>query len=28
MMRWYVAHTQPSSESKASWHLRNQDFAV
>jgi transcriptional antiterminator RfaH len=28
MMRWYVAHTQPGSEAKASWHLRNQDFAV
>jgi transcriptional antiterminator RfaH len=28
MMRWYVAHTQPSGESKASWHLRNQDFVV
>ena len=27
-MRWYVAHTQPGSEAKASWHLRNQDFAV
>src|SRR5260221_4478322 len=28
MMRWYVAHTQPLAEGKASWHLRNQDFAV
>jgi transcriptional antiterminator RfaH len=28
MMRWYVAHTQPLGETKASWHLRNQDFAV
>jgi transcriptional antiterminator RfaH len=28
MKLWYVAHTQPSSESKASWHLRNQGFAV
>jgi transcriptional antiterminator RfaH len=27
-MRWYVAHTQPGSEAKASWHLRNQGFAV
>src|SRR5438477_5744095 len=28
LMRWYVGHTQPSSEVKASNHLRNQDFAV
>ncbi len=28
MMRWYVAHTQPLAEAKASWHLRNQGFAV
>lgn len=28
MMRWYVAHTQAQAEAKASWHLRNQDFAV
>jgi transcriptional antiterminator RfaH len=28
MMRWYVGHTQPQAETKASWHLRNQDFAV
>jgi len=26
MMRWYVAHTQPLAEAKASWHLRNQGF--
>jgi transcriptional antiterminator RfaH len=28
MMRWYVAHTQPLSEGRASQHLRNQGFAV
>ncbi len=28
MMRWYVAHTQPLAEPRASWHLRNQGFAV
>jgi transcriptional antiterminator RfaH len=28
MMRWYVAHTQPLAEAKASWHLSNQGFAV
>jgi transcriptional antiterminator RfaH len=28
MMRWYVAHTQPSSESKAGWHLGNQGFVI
>ena len=28
MMRWYVAHTQPGSESKAGWHLQRQGFAI
>ena len=28
MMRWYVAHTQPSSEAKAGWHLERQGFAI
>ncbi len=28
MIRWYVTHTQPGSEAKASWHLGNQGFAV
>jgi transcriptional antiterminator RfaH len=28
MMRWYVAHTQPLAEAKASWHLRNQGLVV
>jgi transcriptional antiterminator RfaH len=28
MMRWYVAHTQPQVEAKATWHLGNQGFRV
>ena len=26
--RWYVAHTQPHAEAKASHHLRRQDFEI
>ena len=26
MSRWYVVYTQPKSEAKAVWHLRNQNF--
>jgi transcriptional antiterminator RfaH len=28
MQRWYVVHTQPSAEPKATWHLRNQGYEV
>ena len=28
MTHWYVAHTQPQAEAKASWHLKNQGFAI
>jgi transcriptional antiterminator RfaH len=28
MNLWYVVHTQPSAEAKASWHLRNQGFEI
>jgi transcriptional antiterminator RfaH len=26
MTRWYVVHTQPRAEARASWHLENQGF--
>lgn len=28
MQRWYVVHSQPSAEPKATWHLRNQGYEV
>ena len=26
MNRWYIVHTQPQAETKALWHLENQNF--